>query len=365
MERVDAAIIGGGVTGLAAALTIAERGITTCLLERHPRPGLETSTHNSGVIHAGIYYPTDTLKARLCVEGRRMLYRFCATHGVPHARTSKIIVANTDKEIAALSTLHARGTENGVERLELVDADFISAREPHVRGMAALYSPESGIVDADALVKTLLRKAGIVGAIILPSTQLLGAELSRDGMTLRTERETILARQVVNAAGLHADDVSRLIGGEDFTVYPCRGEYAQLARTARSLVSSLVYPLPEPTGYGLGVHLIPTTDGAVRLGPTARYQTRKDDYESDRVPVEAFLEPARRLLREIGIADLRLSDAGIRPTLHPAGEPLADFLIRRDRQNPAVIQAAGIDSPGLTACLAIGRVVAQLIEEGR
>lgn len=115
MERVDAAIIGGGVTGLAAALAIAERGITTCLLERHPRPGLETSTYNSGVIHAGIYHPTDTLKAQLCAEGRRMLYAFCATHGVPHARTGKIVVASTDKEIAALSTLHARGTKNGVD----------------------------------------------------------------------------------------------------------------------------------------------------------------------------------------------------------------------------------------------------------
>lgn len=246
-----------------------------------------------------------------------------------------------------------------------MDADFISAREPHVRGVAALYSPESGIVDADALVKTLLRVAGTVGALFLQSTKLLGAEPLQDGMALRTERETILARQGVNAAGLYADDVSRLIGGEDFTVYPCRGEYAQLTRTAHSLVSSLVYPLPEPTGHGLGVHLVPTMDGAVRLGPTARYQTRKEDDESNRVPVEAFLEPVRRLLRDVTIANLRLSDTGIRPTLHPAGEPFADFLIRRDRQNPAVIQAAGIDSPGLTACLAIGRVVAQLVEEER
>ena len=360
MERIDVAVIGAGVTGLASALAIAARGLSTCVLERHPRPGLDTSTHNSGVIHAGIYYPAGTLKASLCVEGRRRLYEFCSTHGVPHARTGKIIVAREHQEIAALEALLARGRANGVEGLALVDSAFVAAREPHVHAVAALYSPESGIVDAEALIKMLLRQSEGAGVVFLPGTTLLGADRARDGMAIRTERETILARQVVNAAGLHADEVSRMLGGDAFTIYPCRGEYAELTPAKRQLVRSLVYPLPQASGHGLGVHLVRTIDGEVWLGPTSNYQERKDDYEGDRLPIEAFVEPARRLLPGVTLADLRLAGSGIRPKLHPPSGPSADFLIRRDRENPAVIQAAGIESPGLTSCLAIGTMVADI-----
>jgi L-2-hydroxyglutarate oxidase LhgO len=363
LEEIDVLIVGAGVTGLACGHFIAARGYSVCILERHARPGIETSTHNSGVIHAGLYYPASTLKTQLCVEGRRLLYEFCRTNGVPHTRCGKLIVATDERETAQLETLRARGVGNGVEGLEIVDRAFIARREPAVRAVTALSSPESGIVEAEGLVRALLNAARAAGAIFLPGTPIVAGEEAAGRMLVRTPSETIAARQVVNAAGLYADDVSRLIGGERFTIYPCRGEYAELAPSKRPLINGLVYRLPPPTGHGLGVHMRPAPAGGVWIGPTARYQDRKDDYEGDRLPLEFFLEPTQALLPDVTLADLRLSGSGIRPKLHPPEESFADFLIRRDRQNPRLIQAAGIESPGLTACLAIGRMIADLVDQ--
>jgi L-2-hydroxyglutarate oxidase LhgO len=362
MEQIDVAVIGAGVTGLAAARAIAERGRSVCVLERHPRPGQDTSTHNSGVIHAGIYYPAGSLKARLCVEGARMMYAFCAAHGIPHVHSGKLIVAHDEGELEQLEELRRRGEGNGVEGLEIVDRAFIRSREPSVNAVAALWSPNSGIVNAEELVKTLLRVGADAGVIFLPGTKMIGADRHEDGMVLTTERESILAAVVVNAAGLYADEVSRMLGGEAFTIYPCRGEYAEFTPAKRALVNALVYPLPHASGHGLGVHLVKTTGGQVWLGPTVRYQDRKDDYESNREPLESFAAAARRLIDGVTVDDLRLSGSGIRAKLHPPSESFADFLIRRDRKNPRVVQAAGIDSPGLTSCLAVGREVATHVE---
>jgi L-2-hydroxyglutarate oxidase LhgO len=363
LERIDVAVIGGGVTGLASARAIAQQGLSVCVLERHPRPGLDTSTHNSGVIHAGLYYPAGTLKARLCVEGRELIYEFCARHGIPHVRSGKLVVAHDEHEITQLEALQRRGTENGATGLEIVDRAFIVAREPAVNTRFALWSPDSGIVNAEELVKVLLRTGEEDGVIFLPGTKLTGADRHPDGIVLQTDRETILARTVVNAAGLYADDVSRTLGGETFTIYPCRGEYAEFTPSKRSLVRALVYPLPHASGHGLGVHLVRTTGGQVWLGPTIHYQDRKDDYENDREPLEAFAESARVLIDGVTIDDLRLSGSGIRAKLHPPSESFADFMIRRDRENPAVVQASGMDSPGLTSCLAVGKLVSEIVAE--
>src|SRR5262249_11027694 len=219
MEQIDVAIIGAGVTGLASALTIAKRGLSACVLERHPRPGLDTSTHNSGVIHGGIYYPAGSLKSRLCIEGRRLLYDFCPPHQVAHEKCGKLIVAGDDGELPRLEKLYRTGTANGVEGLTMVDRAFIKAREPNIRAVAAIFSPETGIVDAEALVRALLHAGQDAGVIFLPGTKLVGANADRDGIRLKTGRETILAANVVNAAGLFADEVSEILGGEAFRIY--------------------------------------------------------------------------------------------------------------------------------------------------
>jgi len=360
MTDIDVAVVGGGVAGLASALALAESGRSVCLLEQHSRTGHETSTRNSGVIHAGIYYPTGSLKAALCVEGRDRLFAFARRHDLPHARCGKFIVAVSANEISALEALALQAVANGVS-VEMVDRATVSAREPHIRGVAALWSPDSGRIEPEAFVRVLTRLCETAGVAVLRGSRLTGARPAGDRVALDTAHESIHAETVVNAAGLYADEVSALLGGEAFTIFPCRGEYAELAPSSRHLVHGMVYPVPHMPGHSLGVHLTKTTWGTVLLGPTVRYQQRKDDYEQDRLPLEAFVEETRTLLPAVTLADLQPGSSGIRAKLCPPDQPFADFMIQRDALNPRVVQVAGIDSPGLTSSLAIGARVAALV----
>jgi L-2-hydroxyglutarate oxidase LhgO len=362
-SEIDTVIVGAGVVGLASALAIAKRGHSACVLEREGRPGLGTSTHNSQVIHAGFYYPPGSLKARHCVAGARLLYAFCERHHVPYRQCGKLVVASDADEEASVERLLTRGEQNGVPGLTLVSADFVRAREPLIAARSALFSSSTGIVDAEALVRTLAQQCAAHDAFVLAAAPLVDARPTNDGIEIRTPSERILARSVVNAAGLYADDVSALLGGEAFAIHPCRGEYAELVPARRGWVNGLVYPVPHARGHSLGVHLTTTVHGNVTLGPTVRFQTRKDDYEHDRLPLAAFLESAQRLLPGLRLEELRLGGSGIRPKLHGPDVEFADFLIKRDARNPRLVQAAGIESPGLTSCLSIAEEVAALVAE--
>lgn len=362
MTGVDVLIVGAGVTGLASALHLARDGRSVCVLDAHPRPGMQTSTHNSGVIHAGLYYPAGSLKARLCLEGRDRLYAFCETHGVPHRRTGKLVVIDDQTREHELVAIAERARGNGA-RADILGKTDISALEPSVDAAIALWSPDTGIVDASSLVRTLAAQAEQAGAAMLPSTSPQEVELTSNGFAVHTGRETIAAQVLVNAAGLFADDVSRLCGGEPFRIWACRGDYAVLTRRAAARFTRPIYPLPEPSGHGLGVHITPTPGGDVTLGPTSRYQDSKTDYESDRPTLDFFLDAARRLVPTLSRDDVREGPSGIRAKLHPPHEHFADFLVRPDTQQPRLVHAAGIDSPGLTSCLAIGRLVSGIVGE--
>lgn len=356
--EIDVAVIGGGVVGLASALALTDKGASVCVLERESRVGHGTSTRNSGVIHAGLYYPAGSLKATLCVEGRDRLYAFCEQHKVPYGRCGKFVVATSEAELPELERLQGRAGGNGVA-CDIVHPPFIRQREPHASSaIAALWSPLTGIVQSEALVKTLARLCRERDVAILVGSPLVDAQPGRDAVALTTPHETIEAGTVVNAAGLYADLTSRLLDGLPFTIRPCRGEYAELAAGKREWINGLIYPLPH--GVGLGVHFVKTTWGSVLLGPTTCYQESRDDYEGHRLPVEDFLEPARKLVPELTIGDLQPGGTGIRAKLHGPDQAFADFIVQRDPHNTRLIQAAGIDSPGLTSSLAIGARVADI-----
>ena len=368
-------IIGGGVVGCAVARAASLRWSDVFLVEQMPRLGMGASTRNSGVIHSGIYYPPGSLKAQLCVAGNRMLHEFCAAHNVPHRNCGKLVVAHGAKQEAALEHLAENGRANGIKGLRLIDRATIHAREPHIEASAALEVPSTGIISAEDLVKTLARIASDQGANLLPRARVKRLDPRTDSIAVtlaegdandspHATEETIEARCVINCAGLYADEIAAMLGNHSYRIYPVRGEYCELVRAKSYLVNNLVYPLPHDDGLSLGVHLTRTLWGTVLVGPTADYIAEKNDYERNRLPVEEFVRRAKPLLPEIEATDLQLAYSGIRAKLVPPGQAgIADFVITRDAAAPRAIQLVGIESPGLTSCLAIAERVASLAAE--
>jgi glycerol-3-phosphate dehydrogenase len=364
-DTVNVVIIGGGILGIAVAAEVSRSSDDVFLLEALPRLGLGASTRNSGVIHAGIYYSPGSLKAKHCVEGSRLLYQFCAEHRVAHSKIGKLIVADTEEHLPELEKLKTRGDENGVEGLEIVGRDFIKHREPNLGSPVAIFSPNTGIVDAEELIRALARVAEGNGASLLTNTRVIGAEVRGNVVQVQTQRETVTTRVVVNAAGLYSDEIAKMLGFDRYTIHPCRGEYAELPPSRSHLINGLVYPLPLPTGHGLGVHFTRTLGGALLLGPNSKYVSSKDDYEEERTPLSEFYESASRMLPMLRPGDLRQSYSGIRARLLPEDDhSFADFVITRDPSHQFVIHLIGIESPGLTSALSIARSVADMVRQG-
>ena len=372
MDQANILIIGGGVIGCAIANAASKRWQDVFLVEQFPKLGMATSTRNSGVNHSGIYYPKNSLKARFCVEGNRLTYEFCKKHNVPFRHCGKLVVAADAQEVEELAALKKRGEDNGVEGLRLVDADEIRKREPHIKGVAALDVPSTGIVSAEELVHAYARVATNQGANIVPRAQVISLEplgaTIRVGLRIGDEEdaqnETIEARCVINAAGLYADEVAALLGNHSWKIYPVRAEYCEVRGPRSSLINNLVYPLPHADGLSLGVHFTKTLWGTFLLGPTATYVEGKDNYEKKRLPIADFAHSAKTLLPEIEEKDLQLGYSGLRPKLvPPGGKGIADFVITRDANVPQAIHLVGMESPGLTAAPAVAEHVAKMAAE--
>jgi len=367
--ELDVVVVGAGVVGLACAAELARRGRSVVVLEARDGIAQETTSRNSEVVHAGIYYPADSWKARLCTRGREMLYARCRERRIPHRRCGKLIVACDDAEVAGLEDLLARGRANGVPGLALVDAAEVGRLEPAVRAVAALHSPESGIVDGHAFCLSLLAEAEDHGAELLLRTRLEGAELADGAWRLAVrspegELERVACAAVVNAAGLASDAVARLAGidvdAQGLRLHYCKGDYFSLAPSSPVHVSRLVYPVPS--GPGLGVHATVDLAGRVRFGPDAEFVDGLD-YRVEAGKAGAFAAAVRRYLPELRPDDLAPDYAGIRPRLAGPGERFRDFEIREESAQglPGWVDCIGIESPGLTAAPALAERVADLV----
>lgn len=368
MDKVDCIIAGAGVIGLAIARALALRGVEVLILERELAYGTGTSSRNSEVIHAGIYYEPDSLKARLCVRGKERLYAYAAEQGVPFQRCGKLIVATSRNQLAALSAIAARAGASGVTDLQRLSAAEAIALEPQLACSGALFSPSTGIIDSHALMLSLLAQAEARGAILSLGTMAVGVDSGPEGFVVTTEdvaareRFTMASRLFINAAGLHASELAATIRGLSPDHVPrtvfARGNYYGLP--GRPAFSRLIYPVPEPGG--LGVHLTLDLAGGMRFGPDVDWIDHID-YRVNDARLDHFQREIRRYWPGLPDGALAPTYCGIRPKLSGPGMPAADFRIDGPAAHgiPGLVNLFGIESPGLTSALAIADLVADLV----
>ena len=355
---VDVAIVGGGVVGCAVASVLSRAGRRVVLLEAGKRLGDGVTSRNSGVIHSGLYYSRGSLKAQTCVRGNALLYEWAQNHGVPHAKIGKLVVAREAETVAALEALAANARGNEAPGVELVSAGFVHAREPTVPAAAALWCPESGIVDPLELTRSFATDAADNGAMVLVEAKVQAIEHGGPSYLLHTARGPVRAERVVNAAGLHADEVAALAGAGRYTIHPWRGDWFRLA--VRTRYRHLVYPVRRRGAPGLGVHLTLDLAGRCRLGPDVESVARKDDFGPREHKLASFLAAARDLLGEVEATQLAYDGCGIRPKLRaPSDAEDKDFVVAEDL--PGFLNLVGIESPGLTAALALAERVRALV----
>lgn len=385
MDRVGVVVVGGGAVGCAVAWQLAEAGIgSVFLLERNSRLGEEQSGRSSGVVHAGIYYAEGSLKARLCVEANARMYELACAHAIPCAKTGKLVVASSKGELPVLEEVRSRALANGVPGVQALTRRETAALEPALSVEAALLIPTTGIVDAPRLVAALALLAERKGASVLTGFEVTSIRPQRSVFEVTGRRrggvaseETFEAEAVVNAAGLRCDEVGRMADPAlDAVVVPLRGEYCRVNRRQRPelwLSGRNVYPVPERLDLGderplmVGTHLTPTfalaPDGSTApgdlftVGPEFRVAPSRDDFETDRFPEDFIVNRARRYMPGLEVSDVQLDYAGIMVHLKGA----TDWIVRRDETHPSFIQLLGIDSPGLTCSVEIGRLVRKML----
>jgi L-2-hydroxyglutarate oxidase LhgO len=367
LESANIVIIGAGVVGLAVAAKISEKNEGVYLFEKYPRYGQETSSHNSGVIHSGIHYPKNTLKATLCVQGNRTLYDLCTKHQIPFKKLGKLTVAVTESEIEELEELMRMGIDNGVEDLRMLDRKQVKELEPNVDVERALLSPSTGIVEPDELMNHFHAQLRKNNGFLVTQTEVTTIKRLKDGYeiggTSVGEKFQMTAKVVINSAGLFSDKIAAMAGldvdGLGYKIHPCKGDYFRVS--GKPIAKMLVYPVPK--GAGLGIHLTPDLAGSIRLGPNAYYVDKIDyDVESEE---KGFREDVARFVPKIREHEIHPDSSGIRPKLQGPNDLFRDFIIRNeaDRELPGFIDLVGIESPGLTAAPAIAEYVSRILED--
>ncbi|MCB4791991.1 MAG: NAD(P)/FAD-dependent oxidoreductase [Elusimicrobia bacterium] len=366
MEKVDVTIIGAGVIGLAIGAKLSGLGKSCIILEKNLKFGQETSSRNSEVIHSGIYYPHNSLKAKLCVKGNSLLYEHCRRYGIKHSNLGKVIVATTQDELASLEKLKNNGINNGVPGLELISKGQLMELEPEVEAKAALLCKSTGILDTHTFMQSLLNIAEESKAIVSYDSEVTAIEKLTTGfrLTLKKDNYKFDSEIVVNCAGLNSDIIAALchinVREAGYKLHYCKGNYF---RTRQKLKARrLIYPVPFTNIHGLGVHLTLDMAGSVRFGPDTHY-IENIDYTVSEDRKDDFYNSIKKYLPSIRLEDLYPDTCGVRPKLQGPDDDFKDFIIvnEKNRNLDGLINLIGIESPGLTSALSIADYVAELI----